>query len=303
MMKSIDSTTKYGECDDGKEFDPSVFQYAPDTCAIQSQKLVLEKYGIHCEREELIDEAKLHGWYVEGQGTPIGDVGKLLELHGVPVEVSDGNNVFSLANELANHRQIIVAVDGDELWDKMGVAGDMEDMIVGESANHALIVAGLDTSDPENVKVILTDPGTGGLRVEYSEDEFMRAWSDSNCYMVSTEIAPEEMAGLPYEPESEFAGVPTEDIAMLGNADFFGGDIDDYAIILRDVSTAAVSVAVAVRSLKHLVENWDTDTQDVVAANNPDIFENSAASDTDELSGVDVNEIDLDEDLYSGLDS
>ena len=62
-----------------------VLQIYPDTCAIKSQQLVLEKFGVHLTEEQLRIEAMEHGWYTPGSGTPMVDCGKLLQLHGVPM--------------------------------------------------------------------------------------------------------------------------------------------------------------------------------------------------------------------------
>ena len=65
-----------------------------------------------------------------------------------------------------------------------------------------MVVTGIDTSDPENVKVIITDPGTGDVAKEYPLDQFMDAWHDSNCFYVATdEPAPAgtpEMSGFDF---------------------------------------------------------------------------------------------------------
>ena len=231
----------WGDCHPYKEFDPSVYQYYPDTCAIQSQKIVLEKFGIHKTQEELIEQAKLNGWYVEGQGTPMQDVGKLLEYHGIPFESSTNNNIFTLAHELAQHRQVIVAVDEGELVERLGVFGDISDWFMGETPNHALVVTGLDTSNPDDVRVVLTDPGTGELCVEYSEQEFMSAWADSNFMMTSTTISPEEHLALEYVPETSFAGFTPDELQALG-----GGDLSDYSMadILETIAQVARGVVV-----------------------------------------------------------
>ena len=57
-----------------------------------------------------------------------------------------------------------------------------------QGGNHALIVAGLevDPKHPENVNVILTDPGSGDLRITYKWSKFHNAWDDSKCTMIST---------------------------------------------------------------------------------------------------------------------
>lgn len=193
-------------------FDPSVYQFYDDTCAIQSQHLILQQYGIDVSQEELIQIAKDNGWYAEGYGTPMDMVGKLLEYYGVDIHGSQGNNIFNIANELAQGHQIIAGVDAYELafpeetqgWDEM----------YGEEANHALVVVGLDTTDPNNVQVIVTDPGTGNRQMAYPADQFIDAWKDSNCFMVTTDGIPSQPL-FNYDPIDNFAGIPVETIDRL----------------------------------------------------------------------------------------
>lgn len=263
---------RYGDCDETVDFDPNVYQYYPDTCAIQSQKLILEKYGINMSADELREEAMMHGWYAEGYGTPINKVGELLRLHNVPVNCSDDNNIFNIANELAQHHQIIVAVDSNELHGRCGIMTKMEDWFMGENPNHALIVAGLDTSDPTDVKVILTDPGSGELRVTYSESEFMDAWKDSNCFMVSTDVAPEEYLGdADFVGEAEFAGFPQEDLEYLGDLSYDDMDWGELGEILQAVASAGMAVAVAVKAITGLTEMFGDSEQDFVGGIDPDV--------------------------------
>ena len=60
-----------------------------------------------------------------------------------------------------------------------------------------MVVAGIDTSDPDNIMVIVDDPGNGDYHKAYPIDQFMDAWSDAQCYMVSTDIpVPDHSASM-----------------------------------------------------------------------------------------------------------
>ena len=209
--------TIHGQEEADVPFDPEVYQFYPDTCAIQSQHIVLKQFGIDVTQNEMIEVAKENGWYVSGHGTPPEYVGKLLEHYGVNVEATEGNNIFNLVNELAQGHQVIVGVDSGELVFPEKEIG--EDYIVGEMADHALVVVGVDTSDPDNVKVIVTDPGTGNRQWAYTEEQFMDAWKDSNCMMVSTEQSPEEFCGGTFDKLDIFAGIPTSTIEQMADVD------------------------------------------------------------------------------------
>lgn len=192
-----------------------VYQYYPDTCAIRSQELILKDFGINISQEELIQEAIDYGWYVPGQGTSPEDVGKLLELNGVPVKQYKNGNIFSLVNELAQGHKVIVGVDAKELWSNQP---NWLNLFGINTPNHALLVSNIDTTDPNNITVTLTDPGTGDVAKVYSFEQFEDAWRDSNCFVVATqEPAPptiDYMCNFDYQTghlETVFNGLPFED--------------------------------------------------------------------------------------------
>lgn len=221
------------------EFDPSVYQFYDDTCAIQSQHLILQQYGINVSQEELIEVAKENGWYAEGYGTPMDMVGKLLEHYGVDIHGSQGNNIFNIANELSQGHQIIVGVDADELIhpeESVGV-----DEIYGEHPNHALVVVGIDTSDPDNVQVIVTDPGTGNRQMAYPADQFIDAWKDSDCFMVSTDNVPNNST-WEYSPIDKFAGIPVDSLDRLAGMDIDSSSSELYDGFVSDLLAHPLSI-------------------------------------------------------------
>ncbi|MBE6242044.1 MAG: hypothetical protein E7114_01315 [Bacteroidales bacterium] len=196
-----------------------VRQLYDDTCAIKSQQLILQDFGINISEDQLRHEALVNGWY--NNGTSPADVGKLLELHGVGVSQYDNANIFNLVNELAQGHKVIVGVDAGELWEN-----SLWDRLFEDSqADHALIVSGVDTSDPNNVKVILTDPGTGDLLKEYPMDQFVDAWQDSNCFMMTTNDAVPDI----FNPFNDFPGfdMPINNLPMIGQMpyDMFYNDL------------------------------------------------------------------------------
>lgn len=169
-----------------------VQQHYEDTCAIRCQELILRDFGVNVPEEVLCREAATYGWYEPGGGTNPLDVGNLLELHGIAVHRYEGATIFNLTSELAQGHQVIVGVDSGELWNT-GLLEHVEDQLGLSGADHALLVSGIDTSDPAQVKVILTDPGSGDIAKAYPLEQFIEAWKDSHCFMVATaEPAPLE---------------------------------------------------------------------------------------------------------------
>ena len=197
-----------------------------DTCAIKSQQIIMNEFGIPCTEDELVQYSIEHGLY-HGQGTALMDVGKLLDVADIPYTQMENANVFNIVNELAQGHKVIVGVDSDELWNNDTVCSKfvnwMKDFIQGENPNHALIVAGIDTSDPNNIKVLVTDPGSGDHNKAYPLEQFLDAWSDSRCFMVSTNIpAPGFAEGMEnFDMEighiDEIAGVSYPDFQIFND--------------------------------------------------------------------------------------
>ncbi len=174
------------------EFSNPYQQTYPDTCAIKSQQLILNDFGVPITEDQCIEYSIEQGWYHnDGSGTQGGDVGKLLCDAGIPCTQTDGANVYDIVNQLSQGHKVIVGVDSGELWDG-NLIDWLKDFFLGDTPDHALIVAGIDISDPANPMVSLTDPGTGQPAAVYPLDQFMDAWSDSNCFMVSTDVATPE---------------------------------------------------------------------------------------------------------------
>ena len=177
-------------------YNPEVQQIFPDSCAIKSQQLILSDFGIEVSEVDLVQTAAVNGWY--NGGTAPQDVGNLLELANIPVTRQEGANVFNLVNELAQGHKVIVGLDANEMWHNDSISDKLKnwynDFFGEPGGNHALIVAGIDTSDPNNILVIVKDPGSGDDGKPYPLDQFIDAWSDANCYMVSTDMSAPEFA-------------------------------------------------------------------------------------------------------------
>ena len=186
-----------------------------DTCAIRCQELILRDFGLNVPEDILVNQAREQGWYNPGGGTNPHEVGNLLELHGVQVNRYERANIFTLTSELAKGNRVIIGVDSGELWNK-GLAEELEDQMGIQGADHALIVSGIDTSDPDNVKVIITDPGSGDIAKEYPMEQFIDAWKDSDCFMVSTV----EPAPLAFNPEMVNFDYAQGHLSEIGNLSY-----------------------------------------------------------------------------------
>ena len=188
-------------------FDPNIYQGYTNTCAIRSQEIILRDYGFMFSQDELVKFATQNGWFnpdpVNG-GTNKYAVGNILDACGIQTTRVENASIQDIIAELKAGHRIIVCIDSDELWIKKETnlikrligeeenkANDASREFLGiDGANHALIVAGVqvDTDNPSDMRVVITDPGTGDVCVEYNLSDFQEAWEDGNCLMVTTNI-------------------------------------------------------------------------------------------------------------------
>ena len=74
---------------------PDIQQQYPDSCAIKSQQIILNEFGIDVNEDQLVQFSYEHGWYnADGTGTAAEDVGNLLESANIPVTRQENANVF-----------------------------------------------------------------------------------------------------------------------------------------------------------------------------------------------------------------
>ncbi len=163
-------------------------QSMPNDCDVRSQQFILEQFtGKKYDELALVHDAQSHGWFLlpsgdDPGGTPMADLGALLNEHGVPVHEQSHGTVYDLANELSHGHKVIIAVDSSELW--RGHANGY--------ADHAVVVSGIDTTDSAHPMVIISDPGLPGFHSEdrYPLDQFLKAWQGSDFTYVATDSAP-----------------------------------------------------------------------------------------------------------------
>ncbi len=133
-------------------------QHTDFTCAVVSQEMILHEFGVNVSEAELVHEAVEHGW-LSDHGTSPDDMGRLLSLHDVPYHVNMHGSVEDITNELAHGHKVIVGVYADELWQQNPLETGLRELLGLDGADHAIVLTGLDMSDPANPKVYVNDPG------------------------------------------------------------------------------------------------------------------------------------------------
>jgi hypothetical protein len=130
---------------------------------------------------------------------------KLLELHGVDTHAVQNGSLEEVTTELSHGHKVIVAVDSGDLWySKL----PFYSLFHSHGADHAVVLTGLDMSDPSDPKVFINDPGDpGGAGKPYPLDQFLEAWGCSANTYVATDSAPSGLVdhlifGANFHPET-----------------------------------------------------------------------------------------------------
>lgn len=197
-------------------------QIMPDNCAVEAERSIVNLFiDTPLTQQDAMYISASNGWYHPGDGTAPADVGGMMDLYGIPNHTVMNANVADLARELAQGHGIIVGVDSQELWDR-GPLAELKQWLSSTfgidfgntGADHAVVVTGIDVTDPSNPMVIINDSGVpGGQGQPYPMDKFLQSWEDSNCYYTATDIP------LPAENLAGAQGDVLVDIV----GDFVGG--------------------------------------------------------------------------------
>lgn len=149
------------------------------SCANACQTFIINEYlDTNVDEAELNDLARQQGWY-QSNGTAFMDIGNLLDEYGIENYRTWNADFQDVKNAVDQGDRVIVCVYNAALDDEWG------DQFPVASANHAVEVLGVDDSDPNDVKVIVNDPGVSdGCGKVVSLDTFNRARETSGGFMV-----------------------------------------------------------------------------------------------------------------------
>ncbi|MCK9301943.1 MAG: carboxypeptidase-like regulatory domain-containing protein [Bacteroidales bacterium] len=194
---NLDDDTRYQLAGYGKTAIAALTEDDKKSCAIQAQQIILQDYGINISLPELTKIARENGWFVDNIGSPMDYVGELLNYFDISAVQMRNANIYHLMNELGQGHKIIVGVDTNDL-EQSEQWRQFDNVMSGKEANHVLVVAGIDTTNPDDVKVTLTDPTNSKVHCTYPAKQFMDAWEESGYFMVATT----KPAPLAYNPVS-----------------------------------------------------------------------------------------------------
>jgi hypothetical protein len=139
-------------------------------CDVQCEAFILQRCGISCTIDELLEIAKEHHW-IRRAGTPLDCIGNLMEHSGLKVTRKYRATLDDVREALVTECGVIAAVDCDKLYPERP---DEED-----ATNHAVVVTGIQEDvatiyDPENIQ-----------EADFPLPLFLSAWNESCNYMVS----------------------------------------------------------------------------------------------------------------------
>ncbi|MEX2578844.1 MAG: C39 family peptidase [Verrucomicrobiales bacterium] len=195
--------------DPASQLDTWELQNMHDNCAVAAQTSIINQYlGSPISLEEANYVAVSSGIYTPGAGTSPADVGLLMDIYRVPNHSVEDASIEQLAAELQQGHLVVVGVDSGELWEE-GPLGEFWswlqkafglDTAEFNPADHAVVVTGINVSDPENPTVVINDPGhPEGAGKEYPLHKFKDAWENSNFHYVSTSEPPPGNEALPFD--------------------------------------------------------------------------------------------------------
>ncbi len=136
-------------------------------CDFQCEEYILKQRAIPYNISEITDEAKNNKWLNE-RGTPLYNVGRILEQHDLIVMRQYGANISDIKRAISAGHNVIAIVNNNKLTE------DASQTI----AYHAVVVLSI-----EETKVTLFDPANNRGEVTFELKRFENAWLDAKSYM------------------------------------------------------------------------------------------------------------------------
>ncbi len=159
-------------------------QEKPCSCAVACSEFVIESLmDIDVDEEELREVAKDYG-YTDSHGTPFCNIGEIAEHYGLQSEfhcslTGDSLTLDDAMERIENGEKIIAGVDTSMLYYPEVTESPFLPFLM-PSPNHAVEIIGFDKSNPDDIKVIINDPGfEDGAGNVYSWDDFKNCSSDN----------------------------------------------------------------------------------------------------------------------------
>ena len=153
-------------------------QSEKNSCAVMAQRFVINALTDQkLSEEELLQTARELGIYGE-LGSLMKDIGKLADAYGLAYEQSYQGTLEDIEAIHNAGGKVIACINGLKLQNP--------NLFGFFRADHAVQVVGIDRNDPEDVRVILNDPGQPkGAGLSVPADLFLKTWNTSNRFTVA----------------------------------------------------------------------------------------------------------------------
>lgn len=142
-------------------------------CDIECEEFVLQQLGIEATHKTLLDEA-YHNCWLKDKGMPLYNIGRLLEKNKLSVSRRYDSTLQDVERLIGNGNQLIAVVDNSLLEPH-----EIEDDSL--QPNHAVVINSMSITTGE---ITLFNPFTEEDLTTYSISAFVKAWEQSNDYLV-----------------------------------------------------------------------------------------------------------------------
>lgn len=157
-------------------------------CVVKCEEYVLNSRGKESQYKKLFNQARRHDW-LKDEGTPLFNIGRLLELASLSVSRQFGGTIDSILKELSGNCSIIAVLNAKRLSTPNARKSNV--------CNHAVVVLDIDMEDG---LVEIYDPQSANPIDRYSLEVFLKAWKTSKNFYVSIV----ERGVRPYSPHPEY---------------------------------------------------------------------------------------------------
>ena len=157
-------------------------------CVVKCEEYVLRERGQESHYQELFKEARHHNW-LKKEGTPLYNIGRLLEMAQLSVARRFGGTIELVQGELENGCSVIMVINVERLTNPKSRNSTI--------ANHAVVILEVNSDDSY---VEIYDPQSGNPTDRYPMETFLNAWKPSKNFFVSII----ERGIRPYTPHPEY---------------------------------------------------------------------------------------------------
>ena len=165
-------------------------QHSNASCAVVAQAGIYESLTGHPLSEDAACHmAQQNGIFDPDTGTRPQDMGKLLDILGVPTETHWNASPADLVDALERGDKVMVAVNANEIWHP--VHENSGTVVSQRPAGHAIWVTGIERAPDGSYCVILNDSGTpNGQGEAVALMDFQHAWQEFGGEMVVAHAPP-----------------------------------------------------------------------------------------------------------------